>query len=531
MAAGCVAALALAWLSRRLPAFPGQRSLLLSLLSIAWWTGMVSVEHASSLPATKVFWAEMAWLGVIGAPTYWGLFIWNYIYGRFRPALQIADIGVGLAALALWIVALTNSYHHLIYVGAVPVGLPPAMTMNYVHGPLYIELIVVFALIMLLCDAAILYEIIRSSRIYRAHYLGLLLCSLPPWVSNMLYATALFKVGGADLTPLSFMVTYGVLYWLLSRRYISDLLPIAQGTLLGALPDPVLVLDGAQRIAECNPAARRLAGEGPLVGLQVSAVPALRDSLGKLDLGQAGPREIAVGTPPRYFDVGDVALGYGGRDVGRLILLREITHRKDTEFRLQAAHAELERQLEANLALQQQLREQAIRDGLTGLHNRRFFDEVGPVLLADAERTRSPLVLAMIDIDLFKRLNDTHGHQAGDAVLRMVGVFLRKSVRQGDMVFRFGGEEFLILLPHATGEDALRRLDEWRALFAGQVIEHGGKSLTATFSIGVSLYPDDGRSIGDLLQRADQALYQAKAQGRNRALRWSVKEGERAPVA
>ena len=531
MAAGCVAALALAWLSRRLPAFPGQRSLLLSLLSIAWWTGMVSVEHTSSLPATKVFWAEMAWLGIIGAPTYWGLFIWNYIYGRFRPALQIADIGVALAALLLWVVALTNSRHHLIYVGAVPVGTPPAMTMNYLHGPLYIELIVVFALIMLLCDAAILYEIIRSSRIYRMHYLGLLLCSLPPWISNMLYATALFKVGGADLTPLSFMITYGVLYWLLSRRYISDLLPIAQGTLLGALPDPVLVLDGAQRIAECNPAARRLAGEGPLVGLQVSAVPALRDSLGRLDLGQAGPREIAVGTPPRYFDVGDVALGYGGRDVGRLILLREITHRKDTEFRLQAAHAELERQLEANLALQQQLREQAIRDGLTGLHNRRFFDEVGPVLLADAERTRSPLVLAMIDIDLFKRLNDTHGHQAGDAMLRMVGAFLRKSVRQGDMVFRFGGEEFLILLPHATGEDALRRVDEWRALFAGQVIEHGGKSLAATFSIGVSLYPDDGRNIGDLLQRADQALYQAKAQGRNRALRWTVKEGERAPVA
>jgi diguanylate cyclase (GGDEF)-like protein len=256
----------------------------------------------------------------------------------------------------------------------------------------------------------------------------------------------------------------------------------------------------------------------------------LRDNLGKLDLGHAGPHEIAVGTPPRYFDVGDVALGYGGRNVGRLILLREITHRKDTEFRLQAAHAELERQLEANLALQQQLREQAIRDGLTGLHNRRFFDEVGPVLLADAERTRSPLVMAMIDIDLFKRLNDTHGHQAGDAVLRMVGAFLRKSVRQGDMVFRLGGEEFLILLPHATGEDALRRLDEWRALFAGQVIEHGGTSLTATFSIGLALYPDNGRCIGDLLQRADQALYQAKAQGRNRAVRWTVKEGERAPV-
>ena len=521
MALACFAALALARLSWRLPGFPGQRSQLLSLLSIAWWTAMVTIEHLSAETADKMFWAEMAWLGIVGTPAYWGLFVWNYISGQDHRGWRAAERAVFGVALAVTAVALTNDYHHLIYVSAVPVGVPPAVTLNYSHGRGYTGLIFGFGVIMLAADLAILGAILRANRIYRRHYVALLLISLPPWITNSLYAAALFKVGGADVTPLSFMLTDAILYWLLSRRYMSDLLPIAQGLLLGAIPDPVLVLDSARRIAECNPAARRLAGEKPLIGLRLDQVPALGNAAEAIFRPDpAGPREVAIGFPPRYFDVGDVSLAYAGREVGRLLLLREITHRKEAEFRLQAALAELERQLQQNLALQQQLREQAIRDGLTGLHNRRLFDELAPVMLSDAERTVSPLALAMIDIDHFKRLNDGFGHQAGDAMLRRIGAFLRLAVRQGDMVFRMGGEEFLILLPHAAGDAALQRLDEWRRRFAEETVEHDGQRLTASFSAGLALFPQDAGNLTELLQRADFALYQAKSEGRNRVARW-----------
>ncbi len=126
--------------------------------------------------------------------------------------------------------------------------------------------------------------------------------------------------------------------------------------------------------------------------------------------------------------------------------------------------------------------------------------------------------MVVIDIDHFKRLNDGHGHQAGDAVLRAMGAFLRRNSRQSDAVVRFGGEEFLILMPHTRIDQALARLDGWRSEFAGQAIEHGDLSLNATFSVGIALYPDHGTTLEEVRGRADSALYKAKAEGRNRCI-------------
>lgn len=164
----------------------------------------------------------------------------------------------------------------------------------------------------------------------------------------------------------------------------------------------------------------------------------------------------------------------------------------------------------------EKLREQTIRDPLTGLFNRRYLDESLERELARAKRDNLPLSLLMIDIDRFKLLNDTHGHQAGDEVLKCLGKLIREGARSADLPCRYGGEEFLLVLPGMTLEIAAERAEQWRGAFAGAKIDFGRTSLSATLSVGVAAFPGHGSTCAELIAAADQALYTAKHSGRNR---------------
>jgi diguanylate cyclase (GGDEF)-like protein/PAS domain S-box-containing protein len=171
----------------------------------------------------------------------------------------------------------------------------------------------------------------------------------------------------------------------------------------------------------------------------------------------------------------------------------------------------------ANLRLRETLRHQAIRDPLTGLFNRRYMEESFERELRRAQRGRQPVSVFMLDIDHFKRYNDSHGHAAGDELLRQFGALLRGSVRGGDIACRFGGEEFVAILPDAGIEDARVKAESIRAAAATLTVMHMGQPLPSiTVSIGVATFPAHGAAVDPLLQQADQALYRAKRSGRNR---------------
>jgi diguanylate cyclase (GGDEF)-like protein len=163
------------------------------------------------------------------------------------------------------------------------------------------------------------------------------------------------------------------------------------------------------------------------------------------------------------------------------------------------------------------LREQTIHDPLTSLYNRRFLDESLKQELGKAQRNGKPVGVIMIDIDHFKKINDTHGHGIGDAVLVAVAKALLDNVRTGDIVCRFGGEEFAIVLPGANLNITKGRAEALRSLVEQLNLEHLQAPVgRVTISLGAAVFPDHGTDEEALLRSADAALYAAKASGRNR---------------
>lgn len=189
-----------------------------------------------------------------------------------------------------------------------------------------------------------------------------------------------------------------------------------------------------------------------------------------------------------------------------------------SEQSLQAINETLQRQLAENKVLHDQLSEQAIRDPLTGLYNRRYLESIAARELARCRRDAQCLCIVMIDLDHFKHVNDTYGHPAGDAVLKKLATMLHDKIRATDIACRYGGEEFLLLLPNMPPDVSISRAEQWCAEFAAATVQAGNADIQTTLSMGIATYPLHADSIDELIRCADIALYRAKALGRNRAI-------------
>jgi len=210
--------------------------------------------------------------------------------------------------------------------------------------------------------------------------------------------------------------------------------------------------------------------------------------------------------------------------VARTILgiTRNVSERKAAERALLESNRQLQARIEEIGQLQIALQELAVRDGLTSLYNRRYLDETLEREVSRARREGNPLSLVMLDIDHFKRVNDTYGHQAGDEVLRVLAGTLMADIRTEDIACRYGGEEFLILLPGMPLASAMERAERWRQSVEALSIAHGHLAIRFTISLGVAAYPEHGKTPDDLTRCADQALYRAKHEGRNRVVMFSA---------
>lgn len=199
--------------------------------------------------------------------------------------------------------------------------------------------------------------------------------------------------------------------------------------------------------------------------------------------------------------------------------VNERTHAlQETDRLLKSTNGELLVKLDEITALQKKVEEQAIRDALTGLFNRHYLSEMLETELSRANRSQYPVAFILIDLDHFKNVNDQHGHQAGDTALKNAAQVILSQTRRSDIACRYGGEEFLVVMPNITPKDAENRAEQIRAGVEKLATTFKSAEIHLTVSVGVAIFPQDGETADELLYQVDRALYQAKQSGRNKVI-------------
>jgi diguanylate cyclase (GGDEF)-like protein/PAS domain S-box-containing protein len=493
---------------------PGGILLFLLMLGVAEYTLASGLEAASVTLFWKTLWAKLQYVGSGAVSTLLLLFATQYtghdswLRGWRRCAVWIVPIA-NVAAVS------TNELHHWIWTGFSP-GAVGTNTLVYFHGSgFYVAVGALYAYLGVACSLLI-GAAARPVVIRRRQSITVLLGTAFPLAAGCLYIAGITPLAGLDLVPIACLLSAAVLIASVGAFRVFDLLPIARDALVEEMSDAVLVVDGGRRLVDLNPAARRLLGlDSTAIGRRAAdAIPAWQEIETRCCQDRRGLAELALrAEPPLFADVRvSRLLDRDRRASGFLVVLRDITARHAAEAELQDANRRLESHVERIEALQTKLREQAIRDALTGLCNRRYLDETLPRIIERSSYGHSAFSAVMLDIDHFKQVNDRYGHEEGDRVLEALGRLLRERTRPGDIACRYGGEEFVLILPDASLTVALARAEELLVAFRELSRERGHP---VTLSAGVAAFPTHGQTEDELLRAADEALYAAKLAGRD----------------
>ncbi|HEY6797388.1 MAG TPA: diguanylate cyclase [Kineosporiaceae bacterium] len=449
---------------------------------------------------------------------------------------------VGAAPTLVTLLAVTNPWHGWVISSARLIG-RPAMLEYHVGPGYWAHTVYCYGLMSWGLNGVLRGALTRTSALQRRQLVTLLAASGLPLAGNIWTVSHLGRGAVVDLTLPCFVLTAAIAGWATAQTDVLRLDPVARAVVLDRMQDAVLVVDTGRRLLDLNPAAERLlrllvpdlparltgvpwhelrfpaaAREPDRQQLRVGGLPGDGIQDGEYWL-QAGGRAMAV-------DIrSSVLRGRRGDPIGWVVVVRDITELRTRERELAATNARLETmnqqlrgQLETIGRLQADLAEQAVRDALTGLHNRRHLLSA---LAADISRGRVtgvPLAVILLDIDHFKQVNDRHGHHVGDDLLIAVAGALAGAMRVGDTLARYGGEEFVAVLIGLEQHRAWARADELRKQCAAVAVPSESGPVRTTISAGVATSQTVGYHPELLLRAADEALYRAKAEGRNRVL-------------
>jgi diguanylate cyclase (GGDEF)-like protein len=501
--------------------FAGQRAFVGLLLVMVGWIGVSSVEHAAALPDCKASLALLAWPILLTQPVLWALFLHQYVQSEGRLPPWRTRLAAGLPWAGLIVAALSNGQHGLFYGPDTALSEAPIAglhRMRYAYGPFFVAAATWGHAWLAASFLMVLRARQQAQGSDRRQWSFFIAMMLAPWVANAAYIGLGWRLMGGDPTPLTFAAAVVGFGWLVRSDALFKVVPLARRLLFTEMPDPVLVLDPGGRVMDANTAAVRLAGGRlPPGGTTLTDWPRFGTPLAALLAAPPQHRAaLQLSAPEAVFEVRVRDIGEAQHQVGRLVQLRDVTERHRAQARLVQTLAERNAQLAQVASLQAELREQALRDPLTGLHNRRALDQRFELEARHQDNTGQPLAVVLLDVDHFKRINDEAGHAVGDAVLRELAQRLRDSLRDTDTVYRFGGEEFALLMPGAHRAQAAARTDALRQQLQAQPLQ--AVAWPVSFSAGVAERGPQGLGLDELLRAADSAMYRAKHEGRNRVL-------------
>jgi len=507
----------LIWRRRSLP---GGVLLSVIFLAVTEWAMVAGFEAASVNWSAKILWSRLEYIGSGAAAALYIMFVLQYSrIGRPLPRWLIALIWI--VPVFGVVTAATNGLHQLLWRDFLP-GPEGTTSIIYVHGPAFYIISGAYLLYLIVAIGALIRTIVHRSLIHRRQSLALLAATCIPLASIVLYAGGWNPLPTVNLIPTSFVLTGTILFLSIAPFRLFDLVPIARDMLVETMLDAVIVLDPEDRIVDLNPAARALIGvSGSAIGRAVERELPLWEKV-KSSHNKEGHTQTELslmGPPSRRVELHITPLPHrNNRPSGSVLVFRDITERFLAQRELQSVNESLTQHVRRIESLQARLHEQAIRDPLTSLYNRRYLGESLPKELARAERAGCPVAAILFDIDRFKQVNDAAGHKAGDVVLQSLSELLRRATRASDMAYRYGGEEFLVILPQTGLATAAARADELRKEFGTLYIEGIDREIRPTLSAGVAVFPDHGTTVDDLVRSADEALYRAKEAGRNRVV-------------
>ena len=512
-----VGLLAISWRNRTDAASPWFAVTILGFLM--WCVGYI-FEFASPTLQGKIWWADLQFVGIALVPVAWLEVVRRYS-GR-RPLPWPAAVAEGAFVVVSLVVVYLDPGGAFRGSPSLDTSASPSVLVpdyGWYWSAVFMPVVYMLLTVAVVLLARRLWQ--ERQSLYRRQYVLLIVATVLPLAAGTAYVLGLTPVRGLNPAPAVVSISGAIMAYALFRYRLFDIKPLARDAVVDGLPDGVIVLDGGDRIVDFNPAAAQLFPglRGAALGRPVSEVlafhPGLLESIGQVSARTAEPdtvvAELTMALPGDGLAGGELpesrhfALALSpvrersGRVLGHSVLLHDVTR---------------------SVELLHQVERLATTDHLTELLTRRAFLEVGEREVTRARRHGFPIWLLLLDLDHFSLVNDLYGADAGDDVLRAVSSLLRRLLRTFDLVGRIAGDEFAILLPHLSAEEAEQTAERLRQAVEGLAVWEGDRLVAVTASLGLAgLEEVEAVFLADIMAPAEQALRRAQDEGRNRVCR------------